>query len=92
MARGGKRDGAGRPKGAPNKASAERAAAVAESGQTPVDFMLEVMRDRSKEHAVRLDAAKAVAPYIHPKLANIEHTGKGGGAININITQEDAAL
>jgi hypothetical protein len=28
--------------------------------------------------SVRVDAAKAAAPYVHPKLANIEHTDKNG--------------
>lgn len=32
---------------------------------------------------VRLDAAKSAAPYIHPRLAAIEHKGEGGGPIEI---------
>jgi len=87
----GKKTG-GRRKGTPNKANAAKAAEIAASGETPMDYMLGVMRDPSKEHAIRLDAAKAVAPYVHPKLANIEHTGKDGGPIAVTITQDDAAL
>ena len=44
MPRGGPRPGAGRKKNAPNKATAERQAKVAASGQTPLDVMLEAMR------------------------------------------------
>ena len=39
----------GRPKGSPNKATAAKAAEVAASGLTPLDFMLSIMRDETKE-------------------------------------------
>jgi hypothetical protein len=35
----------GRAKGIPNKASAKRAEAVAASGLTPLDYMLDLMRE-----------------------------------------------
>jgi hypothetical protein len=76
MARGGKRDGAGRKAGVPNKATAELQAEVAASGLTPLDYMLQVMRDENKSADVRLDAANKAAPYVHPKLAAVEHSGK----------------
>jgi hypothetical protein len=79
MAKGAKTGG--RRKGTPNKATAAKAAEIAESGVTPLDFMLTVMRDAEKEFDVRLDAAKSAAPYVHPKLAAIEHTGADGGPI-----------
>jgi hypothetical protein len=79
MAKGAKTGG--RRKGTPNKATAAKAAEIAESGVTPLDFMLTVMRDAKKEFDVRLDAAKSAAPYVHPKLAAIEHTGADGGPI-----------
>ena len=65
----------GRKKGTPNKASSARANAVAQSGQTPLDYMLGVMRDSAMPPDVRLDAAKSAAPYVHPKLSAIEHKG-----------------
>jgi hypothetical protein len=71
----------GRAKGVPNKATAAKAAAVQASGLTPLDYMLKVMRDTSVEAGRRDDMAKAAAPYVHPKLAAIEHTGKDGGPI-----------
>lgn len=76
MARGGKREGAGRPKGSVNKATAERQAEVAASGLTPLDYMLALMRDEAADEAKRLDAAKAAAPYVHPRLAAVEHSGE----------------
>lgn len=80
---GGARPGAGRPKGATNKRTRETQAAVAASGMTPLEFMLKTMRDSKKPYDVRLDAAKAAAPYVHAKLQSVEVSGKGGGAIEI---------
>lgn len=71
----------GRTKGTRNKATAAKAAQIAASGETPLDFMLRVMRDQLQEFSIRLDAAKAAAPYVHPKLSTVEHMGKGGGPI-----------
>ncbi len=95
---GGKRPGAGRKKGAPNKKTAQLQREVAESGITPLDFMLDVMRKEpgddleSKDYlaacVLRFEAAKAAAPYIHPKLASIEHSGPAGGPIDHNLTVE----
>ncbi len=73
----------GRTKGVPNKASAAKAAAIEASGLTPLDYMLKVLRDDNNPQDIRLDAAHKAAPYVHPKLANIEHTGKDGGPMTI---------
>ena len=76
--RGGKRPGAGRKQGAPNKATAKRQKAVAASGLTPLDYMLSIMRDEKMPAADRFEAAKAAAPYVHPKLANVDHKSSDG--------------
>jgi hypothetical protein len=70
--KGGKRPGAGRKKGIPNRASAAREAAIAASGLTPLEYMLSTMRDETKPIELRLDMAKAAAPYVHPRLASVE--------------------
>lgn len=76
MARGGKREGAGRKPGTPNKVTQEQREAVAASGLTPLEYMLELMRDSGADESKRLDAAKAAAPYVHPRLAAVEHSGE----------------
>ncbi|PWE52895.1 hypothetical protein DEM27_28670 [Metarhizobium album] len=76
--RGGKREGAGRPEGSPNKATAARQQEIADSGMTPLDYLLSVMRDPDEGQDTRLEAAKAAAPYVHPKLASIQHAGTVG--------------
>lgn len=90
--RGGKRPGAGRRAGIPNKASIARQQAVAASGETPLDYMLRVMRDPASDDERRDQMAKAAAPYVHPRLAAIQHTGKEGGPIgHANISDTELA-
>jgi len=74
MPRGGIRSGAGRKPGTPNRVTAELQAAVAASGETPLDYMLRVMRDPTMEHPRRDEMAKAAAPYVHSKLAAVDAT------------------
>ena len=74
----------GRQKGTPNKATAAKAAEVAASGLTPLDYMLSIMRDEENPKDMRLDAANKAAPFVHPKLAAIEHSG------GMTLTHEDA--
>lgn len=76
MPRGGTRPGAGRPAGVRNKKTSARLEAIAASGDTPLDYLLGVMRDAANELATRLDAAKAAAPYIHARLSAVEVTGE----------------
>lgn len=58
----------GRKEGAANKRTREIADKAAEEGLTPLEYLLSVFRDEEEERAVRIDAAKAAAPYIHPRL------------------------
>ena len=92
MARGskpGERRG-GRQKGAPNKASVERQEAIAASGLTPLDYMMSVLRDETADQMVRMDAAKAAAPYVHPKLTS--GTMALSGMVNIIASAVDQRL
>jgi hypothetical protein len=38
------------------------------------------------------DCARDAAPYMHSRLQAVEHTGKDGGPIQINIAGDDAGL
>ena len=72
--RGGARPGAGRKKGALTKRTQEIVASAAADGETPLEYMLRVMR--TSEDPKRKDAmAVAAAPFVHPKLAAVEHSG-----------------
>jgi hypothetical protein len=73
----------GRTKGTPNKATAAKAAAIAASGLTPLDYLLSVLRDEANPPAMRIDAAKSAAPYVHPKLSSVELAGKDGELVRV---------
>ena len=72
---GGRRRGAGRPRGERDRAVREAYLAAAEAGELPVDYMLRVMREESVDEKRRDAMAVAVAPYFHPKLRSLTHTG-----------------
>ena len=77
MARGGKRPNAGRKPGTMTKARQavlDRAKEAQTAGLTPLEYMLQVMRDSTDIR--RRDAmAIAAAPYCHNRLAAVEHSG-----------------
>lgn len=67
-----------------------------EEGVTPLEFMLNVMRSDPPDGlegnalvqamAMRFEAAKAAAPYVHPRLAAIEHSG--GLEVDLSIADQ----
>lgn len=84
----------GRPKGSANIKTREIANQCAQSGLSPLEVMIEAMRefvtaarshddDEARLEAWRMaaDIAARAAPYIHPRLAAIEHTGAGGESL-----------
>jgi hypothetical protein len=80
MAHGGARPGAGRKAGSATQRTREIANAVAE-GLTPLEYLTSIYRDENADEAKRIDAAKAAAPYVHPKLANVDANVTGKIAI-----------
>jgi hypothetical protein len=48
---------------------------LAASGELPRDYMLRIMRDPNADDHRRDEMAKAVASYIHPRVATISHSG-----------------
>lgn len=83
MTRGGKRTGAGRPKGAATRKTKEIADRASAEGVTPLEVMLKAMREHydKREYDAAAAIAKDAAPYMHAKLASVQHTGRGGGPI-----------
>ena len=71
MPSGGFRPGAGRKKGSVSKMSEEARAIALAGGQSPLDYLLSVMRDINNDLSTRLDAAKAAAPFLHAKLSTV---------------------
>jgi hypothetical protein len=87
---GGARKGAGRKPGSATRKTREIADKAAQSGITPLEVMLEAMMSlrSSGELEKAAGVAKDAAPYVHPRLAAIEHTGADGGAIDHSLTVE----
>lgn len=83
MARGGKRIGAGRKAGAATKRTRAIADKAAAEGLTPLEVMLRAMRSHAEKDKwdEAASIAKDAAPYMHAKLASIQHTGRNGGPI-----------
>jgi hypothetical protein len=92
MAKGGKRPGAGRPNGAKSRKTREVAVQSAAQGITPLEYMMQVMRNKRLPASRRDEMAKSAAPYMHPRLAAIEHTGAGGGPIEHALTGARSTL
>lgn len=65
----------GRQKGTPNRRNAEVTAKAEASGLTPLDFMLQVLRDEGQSFDNRAWAAEKAAPYVHAKLSSVVHQG-----------------
>ena len=66
-----------------------------DAGISPLEYMLAQMRVPIPEDAdplvqvhirsMKFEAAKAAAPYVHPRLNAIEHTGKDGAPIEVGV-------
>lgn len=68
MARGGRRDGAGRPKG--TKEEDYSGPEIADLQKlTPLEFFKAVLRDEAAPFSTRYKAAQDAAPFIHSRLA-----------------------
>lgn len=88
MSKGGKREGAGRPKGSTNKLQQNEVdALVAEYGITPLKVMFELMADKDSDNKDRLDCAKAAAPYVHRKMPIEADVTSNGNTLIWNIVE-----
>ena len=88
--RGGARPGAGRKKGSVTKATVyrqEMLARAAAEGISPLEVMMTAMREAwengDKEKAVQV--AEKAAPYIHAKLAAVQHSGDADNPVAYQI-------
>ncbi|WP_340118018.1 hypothetical protein [Pelagibius sp. 7325] len=72
------------PKAAAKRTGTARNASKATPPLSPLDYMLQVLRDPEASPAERKWAAEKAAPFIHPRLQTVEH----GGALT--LSHEDA--
>jgi hypothetical protein len=98
--RGGPRPGAGRKKGTKNPATIAKEAVLTEvltraiqNETTPLEVMLTIMRDPESPAAMKFEAAKAAAPYVHPRLSQVDsRVTKVNDVSELTIEQIDRLL
>lgn len=76
MPRGGKRNGAGRPRGSTNKVTLDALENVKASGESPLEYLCSVFRATGEDTDRRIKAATAAAPYMHTRFQDIQHSGE----------------
>jgi hypothetical protein len=94
MASGGRRAGAGRPRGSKSKRTitkvtllpARRHRQVVE--EMPLDILIAAARDKAQPIELRLAAAKAAAPYYHARIS----TGPVKGSLEMSDLELEAAI
>lgn len=77
---GGRRPGAGKPRGAKTLVTQEAIKRAGE-GETPLEYMLRVMRDPRVKADRRDKMALGAASYMHPKLNTVQHEGSEAAPI-----------
>ncbi|MCE2563366.1 hypothetical protein [Komagataeibacter sp. FNDCF1] len=97
--RGGARPGAGRKKGSLTEAkkigrevSSRVTKKLADASATPLDIMARVMQGDVSITEMQFEAAKAAAPYIHPKLSAIQMDARVRRSVEDMTDEELAAL
>jgi len=91
--KGGKREGAGRPVGIPNKSTTKAREAIAAFVDCNADKLQEwldqIATDDRYGPKTAFDCFMAVAEYHVPKLARTEHTGANDGPIEMVVKWQD---
>ena len=97
--RGGARVGAGRKKGGMSEAkiigkkvSSRVAAKLDATNSTPLEIMARVMSGDLSVTEMQFEAAKAAAPYIHPKLSAVQMNATVRRSVEDMTDEELAAL
>lgn len=62
-----------------------RAKDITSLSDTPLEYMLSTLRDETENTSERMKAAINAAPYVHPKLQNIAHTGENDNPIAFKL-------
>lgn len=62
----------------PPHTDAARPRTPTDPAQTPLDFLLSIMRDETATRSERVDAANKAAPYLHSKHATVDHRSSDG--------------
>lgn len=80
---GGKRPGAGRPKGSPNKATASIRDAAREYTQEALAALVGVLRNDSEPAAARVSAANSILDRGYGKASTVLSGDEDGGPVKV---------
>lgn len=88
MARGGKREGAGRPRGQRNAATKDQIASISELAKQHSDqamaALVEIATNSQASEGARVSAANSILDRAWGKpVQSLEHTGKDGGPVEV---------
>lgn len=88
-ARGGARSGAGRPKGAANKATADIKEAASEYSDAALKVLVRVMDDKGAPAAAQVAAANAILDRAHGKpKQSLDVDAKGLGPVSVTYVTD----
>jgi len=87
MAQGGARPGAGRPKGSPNKRTAEIQERLAELDCDPIEGMAMIAADPTNSNELKFSCYKELAQYIAPKRKAVDMNATLDGGFSVEIVQ-----
>lgn len=91
MSSGGRREGAGRPKGSKNKVPPQIRELAQEYTEEALGTHVSIMRDLEAPAAARAHSADSILAYGHGKpRQQIEHTGANGGPIETSVEDRRA--
>jgi hypothetical protein len=86
MARGGRRPGAGRPKGAPDRLTPQKKAFLRDWINASYDEAIQSWA-QIQNPSDKFKCWLAAAEFAFPKLGRMELTGEGGGAVQVQIVK-----
>ena len=66
----------------------EQAGSLGETHEEQFKALLAKVKQAAGLRQMAHECAKDAAPYIHPRLATIEHKGEDGGAIKLSVAVE----
>lgn len=58
---------------------------------TPLDYLLSVMRNEDEDTATRMEAARAAASFVHPKLSSVQQDTRISGEDTLSQLLADVA-
>jgi hypothetical protein len=82
---------AGRRKGTPNKRTVLIDELLAQHQFNPVERMIALCNQDDLPLDLQVQILKELAQYVHPKRKAIEHSGSGGGPLEIRVVWDDAS-